>query len=232
MVRLTDTITVAAPVGSCLRALATASRASAGGLALTLGGRRVEYRGHVDVLAVDEERHRAVLSARARTAGGDGWVTATIAAALAPCPAGTSVDLVTDLVVAGRDADIGRALLPAVGQRFVAGLAGDLAAAADRGAAGVPDGGVAVVPDGAAGGPVAPGQGPSRDTAAPVDGAVRTPSAGGAVRGAAAPVAGPVAMAAVGEVPRALRVAAALAIAAAAVGAGRFLRRRGRGRRG
>ena len=127
MVRLTDTVTVAAPVEDCLRSLAGLAARPGRSVAVDLGGRRVEYRGGVEVLGVDVARGRAVLRSRAATPPGDGWLTATIAASMRPGPGGTAVTLVTDLVVTGRDADVGRAVLPAAGRRVVAELAADLA---------------------------------------------------------------------------------------------------------
>ncbi|GEL26680.1 hypothetical protein PSU4_56340 [Pseudonocardia sulfidoxydans NBRC 16205] len=131
MARLTDTLDVAAPVDACF-ALLTAPPTPPRSIVLGLGGQRVEYRdATLRVVSADPSRHRVVL----RAGDGEGRVSATVAAALRPAGAGTTIDLVTDLVVTGEGADVTRALLPSVARRALTDLTSSATAAAAPGAA-------------------------------------------------------------------------------------------------
>lgn len=118
MARLIDTLEVEAPVDTCFARL-TAPPAPPRSLVLGLGGQRVEYRdATLRVVSSDPARRRVVL----RAGDGDGRVSATIAAALRPGTAGTTIDVVTDLVVTGEGADVARALLPSLARRVLSDL--------------------------------------------------------------------------------------------------------------
>ncbi|AEA27195.1 hypothetical protein Psed_5057 [Pseudonocardia dioxanivorans CB1190] len=118
MARLIDTLEVEAPVDTCFARL-TAPPAPPRPLVLGLGGQRVEYRdATLRVVSSDPARRRVVL----RAGDGDGRVSATIAAALRPGTAGTTIDVVTDLVVTGEGADVARALLPSLARRVLSDL--------------------------------------------------------------------------------------------------------------
>lgn len=118
MARLIDTLEVEAPVDTCFARL-TAPPAPPRSLVLGLGGQRVEYRdATLQVVSSDPARRRVVL----RAGDGDGRVSATIAAALRPGTAGTTIDVVTDLVVTGEGADVARALLPSLARRVLSDL--------------------------------------------------------------------------------------------------------------
>ncbi|WP_132975740.1 hypothetical protein [Pseudonocardia dioxanivorans] len=118
MARLINTLEVEAPVDTCFARL-TAPPAPPRSLVLGLGGQRVEYRdATLRVVSSDPARRRVVL----RAGDGDGRVSATIAAALRPGTAGTTIDVVTDLVVTGEGADVARALLPSLARRVLSDL--------------------------------------------------------------------------------------------------------------
>lgn len=122
MARLTDTLDVDADLERCF-ALLTSPPTPLRSIVLGLGGQRVEYRDTtVEVTAADPARHRVVLTA----GDGAGRLRARIAATLHAGPAGTRIDLVTDLDVTGSGADVARALLPSASRRLLRDLTRDL----------------------------------------------------------------------------------------------------------
>lgn len=89
----------------------------------------VSYQGVARLVDVDRDARRVVIEARGRESKGSGSVTATIVSTLHEVSGGASrVDVVTDLAITGRPAQLGRGLLQDVGGEIVRRFAENLAA--------------------------------------------------------------------------------------------------------
>jgi carbon monoxide dehydrogenase subunit G len=86
---------------------------------VALGPMRLSYRGEVAIADVDEAERRAVLSAKATEARGQGTAHATITTTLSPEGNGTRADVVTDLQLTGRVAQMGRGIVVDVSNRLL-----------------------------------------------------------------------------------------------------------------
>ncbi len=85
------------------------------------------FRGTLKIDEVDEEAHRAVLSAKARDSRGKGSATATITSSLEPAGEGTHVTVETDLRVTGPAASFGRGVMQDVSAMLMGQFADCLA---------------------------------------------------------------------------------------------------------
>ncbi|QFZ16456.1 SRPBCC family protein [Saccharothrix syringae] len=103
-------------------------RGFTGTVEVRLGPVVLLYRGTGEFTSVDERVHAAVLRASGKDTRGNGTATATVSAALTAAEGGTEVSVVTDLVVTGRPAQLGRGLIGEVGAKVVAEFAEHLAA--------------------------------------------------------------------------------------------------------
>ena len=132
---LTNEFTVSAPIGQAWSLLTDIERVApcVPGFKLT-GAREGVYEGAMKVKVgavqttydcsirfeeLDEESHRAVISAQGRETRGQGGVTATITSTLVPEGEATRAYLVTSLNVTGRVAQFGRGILADVSERLV-----------------------------------------------------------------------------------------------------------------
>ena len=88
-----------------------------------LGPMRMVYTGKLRIAEQDDAAHRAVLSAKAREAGGQGAVDATMTMHVVPDGAGSRVDVATDLSLTGRAARMGRGIVEDVARRLVTDMA-------------------------------------------------------------------------------------------------------------
>ena len=88
-----------------------------------LGPMRMVYTGTLRIAEHDDAARRAVLSAKAREAGGHGAVDATMTMNVLPDGAGSHVEVVTDLSLTGRAARMGRGIVEDVARRLVADMA-------------------------------------------------------------------------------------------------------------
>jgi carbon monoxide dehydrogenase subunit G len=77
------------------------------------------YNGAARFLELDEANHRAVLKAEGRESRGQGNASATITAVLTASPAGTKVDVTTDLNITGKVAQFGRGVLADVSAKLL-----------------------------------------------------------------------------------------------------------------
>jgi carbon monoxide dehydrogenase subunit G len=78
-----------------------------------------QYKGAAHFLEKDDDGHRAVLRAEGRETRGQGNANATVTAHLEPDGDGTSVSVVTDLMITGRVAQFGRGVLAEVSTKLL-----------------------------------------------------------------------------------------------------------------
>ena len=86
---------------------------------VALGPMRLSYHGELAIAAADEPGRRAVMSAKATEVRGQGTARATITTTLFPEGNGTRADLVTDLQLTGRVAQMGRGIMVDVSNRLL-----------------------------------------------------------------------------------------------------------------
>jgi len=87
-----------------------------------------QYKGTARFVEQDDHQHRAVLVAEGRDSRGQGNASATVTATAVPDDTGTTVSLVTDLVVTGKVAQFGRSVMGDVSARLLGEFAGRLEA--------------------------------------------------------------------------------------------------------
>jgi uncharacterized protein len=125
-------------VGSCIPGgeLGAADDAGAhpASIAVKLGPMRMSHRGEVRMTERDAAARRAVLAADVREQRGQGAATATMTMSVAGDGARSRVETVTDLMLTGRAAQMGRGVVEDVAERLVAEMAACLAARLDAGA--------------------------------------------------------------------------------------------------
>lgn len=86
------------------------------------------YKGTGRFTTADEQARRAVLEASGKDSRGNGTASATVTATLSPGDdENTRVDVVTDLTITGRPAQLGRGLIGEVGGKILDAFAGCLA---------------------------------------------------------------------------------------------------------
>jgi len=78
-----------------------------------------QYKGTARFAEQDDDQHRAVLVAEGRDSRGQGNASATVTATAVPDGTGTTVSLVTDLVVTGKVAQFGRSVMGDVSARML-----------------------------------------------------------------------------------------------------------------
>lgn len=133
-----------------------------GTVKVRLGPIALLYKGKGVFTNTDEQARRTVIEASGRDSRGNGMASANVAVHVSPEGEATSVELVTDLTITGRPAQLGRGLIAEVGGKIVATFADCLAerltgSPADQPKAGSPEAGGAVAGGSAAGGSVAGG---------------------------------------------------------------------------
>lgn len=108
-----------------------------GTMKVKMGPMTVNYEGSASLVEVDDARHRAVISLRAREAKGQGTALATITNDVEQVGSRVTVRAETDLQVTGPQARFGRGVMEDVGNRvlteFAARLQQEVAPAADTG---------------------------------------------------------------------------------------------------
>jgi carbon monoxide dehydrogenase subunit G len=137
--KLEHKFTVPAPIDMVWRALLDPERVApcfpgasitsasgdefAGIVKVRLGPISLQYRGSGRFTDTDEAAHRTVIQATGTASGGQGTVTATVAASLVENGAGTAVTVATDMIVTGRPAQFGRGLIEDVGNKIISQFA-------------------------------------------------------------------------------------------------------------
>ncbi|MEO3797365.1 SRPBCC family protein [Nonomuraea sp. B10E15] len=136
----------------------------AGRVKVKVGPVSLTYKGQAEITQRDEASHVAVLVAKGRDARGNGTAGANVTMRLADDGGHTRVDLLTELDITGRPAQMGRGVMTEVSNRlinqFAESLAGKLAAERATGAAtpptqGAPAGSTSDLTSGNASGPAA-----------------------------------------------------------------------------
>jgi carbon monoxide dehydrogenase subunit G len=89
------------------------------GVTVALGPMKLVYRGELAIDEVDEELRRTVMEAKATEARGQGTARATIRTTLTADDGGTRADVVTDLQLTGRVAQMGHAIVEDVSRRLL-----------------------------------------------------------------------------------------------------------------
>jgi uncharacterized protein len=137
--KLEHKFTVPAPIDTVWRALLDPQRVApcfpgasitsasgdefAGIVKVRLGPISLQYRGSGRFTDTDEAAHRTVIQATGTASGGQGTVTATVAASLVENGQGTAVTVATDMIVTGRPAQFGRGLIEDVGNKIISQFA-------------------------------------------------------------------------------------------------------------
>jgi uncharacterized protein len=94
-------------------------RAYKANVKVKLGPMQMTYRGDITITDVDESARRAVMAAKATEARGQGTARATITTSLAARDGGTHGEVVTDLQLTGRVAQMGRGIVEDVSNRLM-----------------------------------------------------------------------------------------------------------------
>jgi carbon monoxide dehydrogenase subunit G len=142
--KLEHKFTVPAPIDTVWRALLDPERVApcfpgasitsasgddfTGTVKVRLGPISLQYRGSGRFTDTDEAAHRTVIRATGTASGGQGTVTATVAASLVENGEGTAVTVATDMIVTGRPAQFGRGLIEDVGGKIIGQFADCLSA--------------------------------------------------------------------------------------------------------
>jgi carbon monoxide dehydrogenase subunit G len=94
-------------------------RAYKANVKVKLGPMQMTYRGDITITDVDESARRAVMEAKATEARGQGTARATITTSLAAGDGGTHGEVLTDLQLTGRVAQMGRGIVEDVSNRLM-----------------------------------------------------------------------------------------------------------------
>ncbi|KAB8189130.1 carbon monoxide dehydrogenase [Nonomuraea phyllanthi] len=115
----------------------------AGRVKVKVGPVSLTYKGQAEITQRDEAKHVAMLVAKGRDARGNGTAGANVTMRLADDGGRTRVDLLTELDITGRPAQMGRGVMTEVSNRlinqFADALAGKLAAEQTAGATVAPN---------------------------------------------------------------------------------------------
>ncbi len=84
-----------------------------------LGPMQMTYRGDIAIVEADEAARRTVMEAKGSEARGQGTARATITTTLAPDGRGTRAQVVTDMQLTGRVAQMGRGIVQDVSSRLM-----------------------------------------------------------------------------------------------------------------
>ena len=93
---------------------------------IRLGSMSMNYSGPAEILERDDAQHRAVLSARAKEAGGQGNAEAKVEITLAEGGDGTEAKLHSDVIVTGKAAQMGEGIIVAVTEGMIKEFAENL----------------------------------------------------------------------------------------------------------
>ncbi|MEV0792625.1 SRPBCC family protein [Kribbella sp. NPDC050459] len=99
-----------------------------GRVKVKVGPVNLTYKGRAEIRSKDEEARTAVIAGKGRDARGNGTAEATVTMHLEPDGDETRVELLTDLDITGRPAQLGRSVMTDVGDRIIAQFASALAA--------------------------------------------------------------------------------------------------------
>ncbi|HEX5955683.1 MAG TPA: SRPBCC family protein [Solirubrobacterales bacterium] len=94
---------------------------------IRLGSMSMQYSGPAEIVERDDDAHRAVLSASAREARGQGNARAKVEIQLAEAGEGTEAELHSDVTVTGRAAAMGEGVIAGVTEAMINQFAENLA---------------------------------------------------------------------------------------------------------
>jgi uncharacterized protein len=94
---------------------------------IRLGSMSMTYTGPAEIVERDDAAHRAVLTARAREAGGQGNADARVEVRLAEAGAGTEASIHSEVAVTGKAAQMGEGVIAGVTEGMIAAFAENLA---------------------------------------------------------------------------------------------------------
>ena len=109
-------------VGSCFPGATvteTDGDTFSGTVKVKLGPIQMQYAGSGSFLERDDTAHRAVIEGKGKDKRGNGTANATATMSLTPDGAGTSVEVLTDLVVTGKPAQFGRGVMQDVSDKLL-----------------------------------------------------------------------------------------------------------------
>lgn len=98
-----------------------------GRVKVKVGPVSLTYKGRAAIRSKDEDTRTAVIAGKGRDARGNGTAEATVTMHLEPDGAETRVELLTDLDITGRPAQLGRSVMTDVADRIIAQFASALA---------------------------------------------------------------------------------------------------------
>lgn len=90
-----------------------------GSIKVKLGPITAEYKGGASIQEADAAGKRMVVTGKGRDAHGQGAASADMVATMHPDPGGTRVDILTDVQVAGKVAQLGKSVMQDVSARLV-----------------------------------------------------------------------------------------------------------------
>jgi carbon monoxide dehydrogenase subunit G len=93
---------------------------------IRLGSMSMNYAGPTEIIERDDAQHRALLSARAKEAGGQGNAEAKVEITLAEAGDGTEAKLHSDVIVTGKAAQMGEGIIAAVTEGMIKEFAENL----------------------------------------------------------------------------------------------------------
>jgi hypothetical protein len=91
-----------------------------------LGPIALLYNGQGTFLEKDEAAHRFVIDAKGKDKRGNGTAGALVTLTMSPVPAGTEIEVVTDLSVTGKPAQFGRGVMQDVSDKLLGQFVGCL----------------------------------------------------------------------------------------------------------
>lgn len=105
----------------------TGDRAVRAEVKIKLGAMTMNYSGPAEVVDQDDSGHRAVMSARAKEAGGQGNADARVSMQLTGADGGTEVALHSQINVTGKAAQMGEGVIAAVTEGMIKEFSENLA---------------------------------------------------------------------------------------------------------
>jgi carbon monoxide dehydrogenase subunit G len=102
------------------------------GIRVRVGPMSMQYRGEIEIVERDPDQHRAVMTARAKEARGQGTANARVELRLTGDESRTHGDMTADVQLAGRMAGMGQAVIQDVSARIIDTFAQNLAAMLER----------------------------------------------------------------------------------------------------
>lgn len=97
------------------------------GVKIKLGSMSMNYSGPAEIVEKDDTAHRAVMTAQAKEAGGQGNADAKVTMELSEQGAGTEVSLHSVVNVTGKAAQMGEGVISAVTEGMIKEFSGNLA---------------------------------------------------------------------------------------------------------